>query len=58
MGDDPRAKIRFFVDAKRADARIVQAVVAVVRDRFSKKKSVPPEDGANRDEADEEESTL
>ncbi|MDP3984195.1 MAG: hypothetical protein Q8Q52_04215 [Acidimicrobiia bacterium] len=42
-GDDPRAKIRFFVDSKRADAHIVQAVVAVIRDRFSKKPP-PPED--------------
>jgi hypothetical protein len=58
MGEDPRAKIRFFIDSKRSDARIAQAIVAVIRDRFSKKQSDPPEDAASPDEADEEESTL
>jgi len=51
-GDDPRAKIRFFVDSKRADARIVQTVVAVIRDRFSRKTPPPEEEGS------EEQSTL
>jgi len=42
--EDPRAKIRFSVDSKRADARIVQAVVAAVRDRLSTKPPPPEEE--------------